>query len=250
MPTTNSPFHPTTTASSEGSTRMQNAAPPRPAPKASRRQPVASETFSQVQSLVQRLQSLLPTEGPRGQVVGVTSCVRQEGVSVVAANLALCAAESCPGKVLLIDANPRNPSVASRFGVKRITGLMDCLSGKAAFHECFANSAQPNLSILPAGSESSRSSRQRQERTATSFETLRQGFGLIVLDLPPANEMDEMMLMSRQVDGVLLVVEAERIRRQVAQRVQRRLEQANVRLLGVVLNKRPNHVPEWLYRRL
>ncbi|MBI2481192.1 MAG: CpsD/CapB family tyrosine-protein kinase [Planctomycetia bacterium] len=229
---------------------MSTAAPRRPTPNAPQRQPIASETFSQVQSLAQRIQSMLPKDQSRGQVVGVTSCARREGVSVVAGNLAICASEVSAGNVLLIDANPNNASVASRFGVQHTPGLAECLAGKSTVREGIASTPHPNLYVLPAGLQNPRSTRFADERATALFESLRQGFELIVLDLPPAGEMDEALLASRRVDGVLLVLEAERIRRHFAQRVQRQLEQVNMRLLGVVLNKRKDHVPEWLYRRL
>ena len=168
----------------------------------------------------------------------------------MAGNLAVCASEIYSGRVLLIDANPQHASVASRFGVRQTPGLSDCLSGAVAARECVAAASHPNLYLLPAGKQQPRSSRFPEERAAALFANLRQDFELIVIDLPPANAMDEMFIASQRVDGILLVLEAERIRRQVAQRVQRQLTHSDVKLLGVVLNKRKNHVPEWLYRRL
>lgn len=222
----------------------------RPTPDAIRPSPVASEMFSQMQSLAQRVQSMLPKEQARGHVVGVTSCVRQEGVSVVTGNLAVCASEVYAGKVLLIDANPRNTSVASRFGVEQTPGLTDCLSGKSTLQECIAPTDHPNLCVLPTGSNDHRAGRVSDQRSAELFENLRQDFALIVVDLPPAGDMDEMILASQLADGFLLVLEAERSRRHAVQRVARQFEVLNARVLGVVLNKRKNHIPEWLYRRL
>jgi Mrp family chromosome partitioning ATPase len=49
---------------------------------------------------------------------------------------------------------------------------------------------------------------------------------------------------------VLLVVEAERVRVEVARRQKDLLTQAKTHLLGVVLNKRPQHIPAPLYRFL
>jgi len=229
---------------------MSTATPQRPAANPPNRQTITSETFSQVQSLAQRIQGMLPREQAGGHIVGVTSCSRQEGVSVVAGNLAVCASEIYSGKVLLIDANPQHASVAGRFGVRQTPGLSDCLSHALAARECVAATNHSNLYVLPAGALPPRSSRFSEERVAALFANLRQDFELIVIDLPPANALDEMFIASQRVDGILLVLEAERIRRQVAQRVQRQLKQADVMLLGVVLNKRNNHVPEWLYRRL
>lgn len=229
---------------------MSTAAPQRPTPAAGRRQPIASETFKQVRSLAQRLQVMLPSTEAGGQVVGITSCSRREGVSVIAGNLAVCASDVYAGRVLLIDANPRNASVASRFGVKQSLGLNDCLTGEVAVRECIASTSHENLYVLPAGSPTSLKKRTFDERAALLFRELRQDFELIVLDLPPTGEMDESLLASQLVDGFLLVLEADRVRKHVAQRAKQRFEQDHAKLLGVVLNKRKNHIPEWLYRRL
>lgn len=229
---------------------MSTAAPQRPTQATPLRQPIPSETFSQVYSLAQRLQAILPNERSGGRVVGVTSCSRQEGVSVVAANLALCAADVYSGRVLLIDANPRHASVASRFQVKQSPGLTDCVTGQSAVQECVRSTSHQNLFVLPSGSPAKNAGRFSEERTCASFSQLRNDFDLIVIDCPPAGELDETLLASQVADGFLLVLEAERIRKQVAQRVKQRLEQGHARLLGVVLNKRKNHIPEWLYRRL
>ncbi len=229
---------------------MSTTATPHPTRNDARPPSTASETFSQMQSLAQRIQAMLPTEHARGHVVGVTSCLRQEGVSVVTGNLAVCASEVYGGKVLLVDANPRNASVASRFGVKPTPGLADCLSGKSALQECIASTAHPNLCVLPTGSAAHSAVRLSEQRSAELFENLRQDFALIVVDLPPAGDMDEMIQASQLVDGFLLVLEAERSRRHAVQRVARQFELLNARVLGVVLNKRKNHIPEWLYRRL
>ena len=52
------------------------------------------------------------------------------------------------------------------------------------------------------------------------------------------------------LDGVLLVLEAERMRVQVVERAKQLFAQSRVNLLGAVLNKRRMHIPGWLYRRL
>ncbi|MCA9118906.1 MAG: CpsD/CapB family tyrosine-protein kinase [Planctomycetaceae bacterium] len=229
---------------------MSTAAPKRPISDSPRRQTIPSETFSQVYSLAQRLHAMFRNGQPVGTVVGVTSCTRQEGVSVVAANLAACAADIYSGRVLLVDANLRNPSLASRFGVKQSPGLSDCLSGQSAAQECVVRTSHPNLWMIPSGSTTHAAGRASDSRSNALLDELRSDFELILLDLPSAGEMDETAIASQSVDGFLLVLEAERVRKHVAQRIKHRLEQGNAKLLGVVLNKRKNYIPEWLYRRL
>ena len=72
----------------------------------------------------------------------------------------------------------------------------------------------------------------------------------MVFDMPAAGRLGFLVRLASLVDGVLLVVEAERVRWEVARRPIEQLTRANVHLLGAVLNKRRQHVPNWLYRTL
>jgi len=51
-----------------------------------------------------------------------------------------------------------------------------------------------------------------------------------------------------KVDGVILVVEAERTKAEVVRKIRKELESAGVNILGVVLNKKRNYIPEYLER--
>jgi Mrp family chromosome partitioning ATPase len=82
------------------------------------------------------------------------------------------------------------------------------------------------------------------------METMKRQFRLIVFDLPPIATHASCMSVASTLDGVVLVIEAEKVRGQVAVRACEQLARAKVAVLGVVLNKRRLHVPEWLYRRL
>jgi Mrp family chromosome partitioning ATPase len=52
------------------------------------------------------------------------------------------------------------------------------------------------------------------------------------------------------MDGVVMVVQAEKTRWEVAQSARQRMEHDKVKILGVVLNKRQMHIPEWAYKML
>jgi Mrp family chromosome partitioning ATPase len=58
------------------------------------------------------------------------------------------------------------------------------------------------------------------------------------------------MRIAALMDGVVLVVEAEKTRWEVANKVREALVQADANVLGVILNKRRFHIPEWLYKTL
>lgn len=73
---------------------------------------------------------------------------------------------------------------------------------------------------------------------------------LIVLDSPALLDSPLAQAMAPTVDGVVLVVEAERTRAAVAQAARDALRAAGANILGVVLNKRRFHVPKAIYDRL
>lgn len=73
---------------------------------------------------------------------------------------------------------------------------------------------------------------------------------LIILDTPPVQASPLTLALAPSVDGVILVVEAERTRTAVAAAARDTLKAGGANLLGVVLNKRRYHVPRGIYERL
>jgi Mrp family chromosome partitioning ATPase len=75
-------------------------------------------------------------------------------------------------------------------------------------------------------------------------------FDYTLINCPSIKNSYEAAMLAPGVDGVVLVVEADRTKRDQIQRAQRTIEMANGNLLGLVLNKRRYVVPRWLYRKL
>jgi hypothetical protein len=73
-------------------------------------------------------------------------------------------------------------------------------------------------------------------------------FGAVVVNAPHPALQPEMLLLCRHVDGVVLVVESERTRRQSAMWTAQQIEESGGHLLGVVLSRRRFRIPEWIYR--
>jgi len=81
-------------------------------------------------------------------------------------------------------------------------------------------------------------------------QKLRSTFNHTLLDCPPLSDSAEAPYLASQVDGVVLVVEADITRRDQILRARHVIEMGGGKLVGMVLNKRRHLVPEWLYRRL
>jgi capsular exopolysaccharide synthesis family protein len=210
------------------------------------------EVHGYYQALLARLHWPAVGVEPALKTLGVTSCYRGEGVSTAAAHLAIAAALSGgERRVLLVDANRTRPKLHRMFGQEAGPGWAELLLESAELSLTLQPSGAANLSLLTAGS-----SRQAAhagddaERLDGLLADLQAEFDLVVFDMPAVQDASASDRLASLLDGVLLVIEAERVRRQVAERTTEQLRRANVRLLGAVLNKRRRHVPNWLYRTL
>ena len=79
-----------------------------------------------------------------------------------------------------------------------------------------------------------------------NVQALRIVFDYVLIDCPALSVSDEAALLASSVDGVVLVVQAERTRHEQIRRATQTLELANGKMLGLVLNKRRYQLPRWL----
>ena len=105
---------------------------------------------------------------------------------------------------------------------------------------------------LPKRSHLMRIGKQEEEKDTglDSVDALRVSFDNILIDCGSLHESADAAVLASSVDGVVIVVEAGRSRRDQIVNAQRTVAQAGGNFLGFVLNKRRYPVPEWLYRRL
>ena len=82
------------------------------------------------------------------------------------------------------------------------------------------------------------------------IDLLRSEFDYSVIDCPPLSVSGDLLSIAPFVDGVLLVVEANRTRRDEPRQAMQNIEAAGGTLLGFVLNKRTYEIPKWLNRML
>src|SRR5262245_7090931 len=184
-----------------------------------------------------------------GRALGITSSVAGEGVTTVCQNLVVSAAEQLTRPVLLLDANLRGKQNTSPSESTR--GLYDVLVGGAEPADCIQPAATRDVYLLGAGSQTARGALPYpKEAFVELLDDLKREFRFIVVDLPTANELSDCFSICGLLDGVLLVIEAERVRSPIVAHARDHLFQAGARMMGIVFNKRRNHVPEWLYRRL
>ncbi len=174
--------------------------------------------------------------------VGVTSTVMKFAQSM---------AKAGNRKVLVVDANLKIPSLHQKYHVDPGDGVSDLLANNGTNVFNFRRVGRENLYVFACGRkyESGKCS-FNSPRFDTFLNFAREKFDCTVLDSAPITGSSESQAICSKVDGVLLVLEAGKTRRQVAIRAKKELKEAGGKLLGVVLNKRRYFIPGWIYRRL
>ncbi len=180
--------------------------------------------------------------------IGVAGCHVGAGASTVALNLALLLRERVADPVWLVEADVRRPVYADWLGVP--AGGLDRLAAAAD------DVAPPELATAPdprtglhvvAASVASQPLLLLQKAAPRLRGALP---GRVIVDLPPVLDAPDATLVAPHVDAVLLVLEAEATRWEVAREARVRLDAAGAKVVGAVLNKKPYPIPAWLYRWL
>lgn len=144
------------------------------------------------------------------KVLLVTSSLPDEGKTMVAANLALALAKK--GKrVILVDVDLRNPSLAKQLGVpSRLTkvGLSDYLNERVEMDGLgFTVSNLNNLVVIPAGCPTKNASELlNRGKLRTLIAAMRDQADFVILDTPPSAVLADSSVVARWVDGVVYVV--------------------------------------------
>lgn len=153
--------------------------------------------------------------------------------------------------VCVVDANFRSPSLHRYFGVDNSRGLAEAISEPGPVRDFVQHIPDSTLWVMPSGLATAQIRFARAAGLLQARLTeLRAEFRHVVIHASPLNGDMDSILLSRWTDGVVLVVEANSTRREIARRVKENLQVGNVRLLGVVLSNRTFPIPEALYRRL
>lgn len=173
-------------------------------------------------------------EHPR-RVLLMTSSVPGEGKSTVGSNLAASLVQF--GKVLVIDADLRRPTLHKNFALPVGTaGLANYLAETAALDECIR--PVDNVDLMPAGAVPPNPQELLMSpRLGELMSVLRERYDYIIVDSPPCMAVSDAIILSGLVDSVIYVVKANATPIPVAQRGVGQLLQKNAAILGVVLNQ-------------
>ena len=193
----------------------------------------AAEQYQGLRLTLERLGN-----GRGAQALAVTSPAAGDGKTVTAINLAGTLARGSEGRVLLIDADLRRPAVSSQLALDTTAkGLTDALTDERMALGDVTTTLKPfNLSVIPAGTGHGAVHQMlRSSRMERLLKEAREHYDFIVLDTPPLLPVYDSALLAKSLDGVLMVVSANRTPRKLLGEALNLLDAGKV--LGIVFNR-------------
>lgn len=181
------------------------------------------------------------------QVIMVTSAGPEEGKSTVVGNLAVTYAQD-ERRVLLIDADMRKPTGHRTFQLSNRFGLSSFLSRQNSLEDVIQDTEVPNLFVMTAGPIPPNPAEMLNSNSMTKLmELLREQFDMILIDTPPVLAVTDAQLLASKSDGVLMVINSGKVKKEIAAKAKENLLRVNARMLGVVLNNVKRKTSEEYY---
>jgi capsular exopolysaccharide synthesis family protein len=168
----------------------------------------------------------------------ITSPEKGEGKSTIAANLAISMAQQ-KERILLIDANLREPAMQDIFNIPNNSGLTDILATEEPFEEVVHQTRIENLDILTSGSVLSHFvellGNQKMKNLLTKLSAC---YDAILIDAPSVLTSPETRVLSTYSEGVILSLKRGKTEIEKIEEAKRVLDIAEAKLVGVVMNEK------------
>ena len=176
------------------------------------------------------------------KVILVTSTQQNEGKSTVASNLAISFSKLPNKKILLIDADLRNPSIHRVFSIGNSDGMMSILKGDKDLKSTVYN-LNENLDILMTGVIPPNPDEILVTDKMKEFiQQIKEKYDYIFIDSPPIGIVSDASLLSQLSDGVIFVVSSGEV-----ETAKDKLMNVDAKILGAVLNKYESHNDDYGY---
>lgn len=171
------------------------------------------------------------------KIIGITSACPQEGKSFTSINFAYALAKN-GSRVLLLDGDMRRPSIAASLDLSRVPGLSNVLTRQNEVEEVLhKNILNENLTVLLSGNiPPNPSELLGSEEMKALLDRMSADYDYIIVDLPPVISVSDALVISKYLDGIVLVLRHGFTRRRNVQEAIRQLRFVEARILGFVYN--------------
>jgi len=230
--------------------KLNNQTTPSALPPLTGRDPVSISRFheeSELHALAQNIAKRLPN--PDQNVIQFIGSQAGEGTSSLIREFALMLGRQSSKPILLVEADFMQPSQAQAFALNAKPSLNYAIREGSPLDGVITQIEQSNLFLASLSSNFFRSLTDRSFFHSTDmWKALRSQFSLILIDSSPVNTSADGLAICEFVNGVVLVLAAEKTRSAVAQNVKREILRREGNLLGIVYTKRKFHIPKSMYQ--
>ncbi len=198
--------------------------------------------------LCHNINNLLPDL--QSKVIQFISSSEGEGSSTIVQEFGTVVSLKLGLSVLLLEANFQI-NQASFFGIEFNGGWDEVIRDGRSIKEVLYQIGKSRLYISPLSMKrDSMATIFHSPRIEEFFKILKKKFDYILVDSSPVNVTSDGIELSHKVDGVVMVVEAEKTRWQVASSVKDKIQERGGNILGVILNKKKYYIPPFIYKLL
>ena len=200
--------------------------------------PVLPELPFRVNEAVNMLRGNIQMSGYNLKVIAITSALAHEGKSSIAFRLA-CSMAGLNKRVLYIDCDIRNSRTSARYKIQgKHQGLSEYLCGKSSRESIIFHTEDPWMDMIFTGAKAPNPSELVSGRLFRELMAYaRQTYDYVIADTPPLNVVIDGLIVAKQCDGAILVVESGLTERAQAEKAREQLQYADIKILGAVLNK-------------
>ena len=178
------------------------------------------------------LASILSEDGSK--LVGITSARNSDGKDEVAIGCAESFGQ-LGKKVLLIDADLRNPVCAGKLGAKNDKGLCDILAGKTELKDALQSPDDCKLALLSAGETSQDPTLLLQsDKMDDLLKSAKDQFDYVFINMPPVLETADASILSEKTDGYMIVLKDQNTELKSASAMLAQLDIVGTQIIGAV----------------
>ncbi len=166
----------------------------------------------------------------------VTSASPKEGKTTIASNLGISLSNSGL-RVLVLDTDMRRPRLHKAMGMHNEYGLSNVIMGTMTIEEAVRDSEVENLFVMTCGPIPPNPAELiGSDEFAAVVSDLASRYDRLIFDSPPVIAVTDAMVLTRLVDGVILVVKCGKTLRDVALQAKKQLMDVKARVLGSIIN--------------
>ncbi len=181
-----------------------------------------------------------------GLTLGVIGVEPGSGASTMSMALAIASSEDFQLSTVLVEADRVGRTISAEFGLDGSPGLAELASGKAEPDDCLQSAYRRTLRLVSSTSEYAPDNKNTAscKDFAAAIAQIQKSSDLVIVDLPPASSPDKLVGLAQHLDYVIVVLESGKTELKPASRLLRTLEESDVNLVGVVLNKSKSFLPQ------